>query len=209
MNWQLIEIYESAVFDSFLKCYRLQSIIEEEVFNSKENQPNYKYSKPLRLLTDLNNQAFLYPIILSSYSVFETSLQRLCKEIETDFIIKESNSPFHDYRLADLKKFLKGKDKRVKWKLSLWDDKIGSNWQLVKSFQSLRNCIAHYNGDFKAIPEDRIKYFENIKQLHGIQISPNNTIILSTTFTVNYIEFLNSFIKTVVTNYKVIKNCSV
>ncbi|WP_422356339.1 hypothetical protein [Roseivirga pacifica] len=200
MHWQLLKIIHDEVFDSFLGCHRLQSAIQK-LTDEYEESSREKF-QPRSQIINLNKQAFLYPVILSTYSIFETLLHRLCKEIESGFSISESSAPFDNYKLHEIKTFLKGKDTETEWKTNVWDKISEDKKQNLIAFQRLRNCLAHYNGDFKAIPEDRLKIFECIKHIDGVELSHNKTVLLSSEFTYRYIEYLSAFVYEVIEQYK-------
>ena len=109
LNWQIIGIIESRIFDAFFKCHSLNSLIAEELHQKIKNDPNYQLSNLSKQRIHLQNQSFLYPIIFSSYSVFESWLKRIVKEIDTEFSLNQSLSPFENYGLDHIKNFLKAK----------------------------------------------------------------------------------------------------
>lgn len=152
--------------------------------------------------TNLINQTFLHPIILSPYSGFESLLQHLCKWVETNFDFRESVEPFHRYKLKDIGRFLRGNDDHAKWSNNLFDQELKRDWNTLTTYQQLRNLIAHFNGNYQLIPTDKRVQYQQILRIEQLSQGPNGTIILEGKLPKIYIDFLNSFMNKLIERIK-------
>jgi hypothetical protein len=199
---QLISIFESEVFEQFNNANRLGMALTELAYENLQKNINYEYSEISKMHTDLINQTFLHPIILSAYSGFESLLQHLCKWIETDFDFRESVEPFHRYNLKDVGKFLRGNDEQTKWNINLFDQELERDWNTLTTYQQLRNLIVHFNGNYQLIPVDKRAQYQQILKIEHLSQGPNGTIILEGKLPKIYIDFLNSFINNLIRRIK-------
>lgn len=199
---QLISIFETEVFDQFNNAHRLAMSLTELALENMQKDINYEYSEISKLHTDLINQTFLHPIILSAYSGFESLLQHLCKWVETDFDFRESIEPFHRYNLKDIGKFLRGNDDLRNWNSNLFNSEIERDWNTLTNYQQLRNLIAHFNGNYQLVPTDKVDKYQQILNIKHLKQSPNGLIILDGKLPKEYIDFLNSFINKLIERIK-------
>lgn len=123
----------------------------------------------------LNNSVFL-----TIYSIFENEFLKLCELCQN---LENLNISPKDIKEAN---YIEQCQKYIKKVLKINLDRLNNEWIEIKSYQEIRNSIAHGNNIIKS-PNQEIKKF--IITSHGISIDLNNNKIK-----IDSIDFLKTFI---------------
>lgn len=174
-NSKFRQVYhENLYLKKYLKeCIKSFERVETELrkeFKENEHLMNRKISdsaeitKLLDMMVQENYSLQLYPtfilsnLLLSVYSIFETSLIRLIRAIDN---LAKPEEEFHPKSGDLLNKALK----HIKINTDFEMVSIGKDWNCVDNLSLLRNFIVHYNGDFKLFQihnEKKSKHLYNL-----------------------------------------------
>ena len=198
----LISIFETEVTEHFDNSFKLFNALTGFAAENISSMFVYEQSEKEKLKVGFKNRVFLYPIILSSYAGFEFLMQQLCQLVENNFDHRSSFDPFHRFDLKSSGKFLRGNDSDFSWSINLFNDDLKKDWINLLAYQELRNAIAHYNGNFETIPINKRGKYQKVHKIEGVYLSKNGTFLLEGSLPKEYIEFLHSFIKKLLSSIK-------
>jgi hypothetical protein len=110
----------------------------EESFCEDDQIPKHPFEFEERLIDEIKDRAY-FAIFLSSYGIFEGSLNRICKLIENDSQsekkMKNLNSNKYLKRITNYLKEVYNVDVDVK--------KIQPHWSKLSNYSKLRNIMIH------------------------------------------------------------------
>lgn len=175
--------YLRAFFEKIEKGFRDESILlweecrlENERTKDHEDDSEYDYraSDSLREIEFVYLRMHRYSATLANYAYLESSMMKLCKELEVltapSIVFTPGNNGGVE-KCRDYFKKVTGED----------FSKINSSWCQIITLNKIRNCIIHANGDSSRMrnKEEIIKIIEKSQDLSFIE---DNLLMISSEF---------------------------
>lgn len=186
LAWLGFEINNSfEAMNELLKYVKKSWLISKEklaneikFFEEDEQSPNYHFELEERLMDEIKNRTF-FAVFLSSYAIFEGSLNKICKLIENEFQFVKKMEDFNS------NKFLTNNRDYLKKVYEIDVNDIQPQWSKISNYSNLRNVMSHEDGKTK-----KTKYKESLEQISHLKVYQNqNSISVS----INNEEFFDDF----------------
>ena len=114
----------------------------EESLGEDEQQYNHPYEFEQRLMGEIKSRAY-FAVFLSSYAIFEGSVNKICKLIEHEFQFEKKMEDFNS------NKYLKSNENYLKEVYKVNVNKIQPQWSKLSNYSNLRNVMSHEDGSTK------------------------------------------------------------
>ena len=184
----LTDIFRIEVDSTFFKLDELALKLTELAVIEIDNNPNYGHSDAITTIIDLNNQIYLYPIIITTSAKFEMLIKQFCKLVYSDFHKFNCFNEVSRYDMKEIGQYLRTGNEKINYLATL--DK---EWQLVLTYQKLRNLLIHFNGDYDSLTDKEIQKFNKVISLETISLSKEKHILIDGQLPKKYIEFHRKF----------------
>ena len=130
----------------------------EESFSEDDQIPNHPFEFDERLMSEIKERAY-FAVFLSSYAIFEGSLNKICKFIENEFQFEKKMEDFNSNI------YLKNYENYLKEVYEVDVNKIQPQKSKLSNYTNLRNVMSHEDGRTK-----KVKFKESLKQIDHLLV---------------------------------------